>query len=292
MIRVGILGSDNSHALAFSKLCNIPNDDGSYNFDDIRITAIYGKDDDPAHTKEVAEQGKIEFIANQLEDFFGKVDAVMVVYRRGSYHVADILPFVAAGMPVWIDKPIAASIEDVKMLKAACERHNTLITGGSTVKYCYDVLTAVNRTNSGFFGNVLGGNLNFPGDTESIYDGIFFYASHAVEIMLTVFGYDIKSVIASKTLSNRISVIAKYDSFQVTLNFVPSPDYMLTVYGDKKSFNVTLDISTIYKLGFEKFAEMLKTGKKPLSFEKMVKPVYVIDAIDKSLKLNKEVTVE
>ena len=55
MIHIGILGSDNSHALHFAKLCNIPDENGKYTYDDIRITAIYGKDDDPAHTKQVAE---------------------------------------------------------------------------------------------------------------------------------------------------------------------------------------------------------------------------------------------
>ena len=45
MIRIGILGSDNSHALAFSKLCNIPDENGIYAYEDVRVTAIYGKDD-------------------------------------------------------------------------------------------------------------------------------------------------------------------------------------------------------------------------------------------------------
>lgn len=289
MTRIGILGSDNSHALAFAKLCNIPDSDGNYAFDDVRITAVYGKDDDPKHTIEVAENGKIDYIADKPEDFFGKVDAVMTVYRRGSYHVADILPFAEVGMPIWIDKPITSRISDIEKLREVCEKHNTLVTGGSTVKYCYDVLTAQNRVKSGFFGNLLGGNVNFPADTGSEYDGIYFYASHLVEIMCGVFGYATKSVIATQSRNDRISAIVKYDDFQVTLNFNNSHEYMLTVYGDKRSLTTQLDISTIFKLGFEKFVEMLRTGKMPLTFDDLVKPIYIIDAIDKSLKENKEI---
>lgn len=288
-MRIGILGSDNSHALAFAKLCNIPDSNGNYAFDDMRITAVYGKDDDPKHTIEVAENGKIDYIADKPEDFFGKVDAVMVVYRRGSYHVEDILPFAEAGMPIWIDKPITSRISDIEKLREACEKHNTLVTGGSTVKYCHEVVRLKKSLEEGALGNVLGGNMNFPGDTESEYDGIFFYASHLVEMMCTIFGYGVKSVIAAKSLSNRISVIARYDDFQVTLNFNNSHEYMLTVYGDKKSVTAQLDISDIYRLGFEKFVEMLRTGKMPLAFDELVKPVYIIDAIDKSLKENKEI---
>ena len=135
MFKIGILGSDNSHAQHFARLCNVEKVYG----DDVRIVAIYGNDDDPNHTKEVAEKGEIPFIANNPEEFMGKVDAVMVVYRRGSLHVPHILPFIEAGYPVWIDKPVCESIEDIELLRKAVEKNNTLITGGSTLKYNYEL---------------------------------------------------------------------------------------------------------------------------------------------------------
>lgn len=61
MFRIGILGLDNSHAPAFAKLCNIPDSSGTYLYNDVRITAIYGKDDLPEHTAEVAKEGKLNF---------------------------------------------------------------------------------------------------------------------------------------------------------------------------------------------------------------------------------------
>lgn len=118
----------------------------------MRITAIYGKDDLHEHAAEVAKEGKIEFLAEKPEDFFGKVDAVMVVYRKGSYHISDILPFVEKENPVWIDKPICSSAADIEKLK---------------------------------------------------------------------------SIIASKTAEDKISIIAKYKDYQVSLNYVNSPDYFI-----------------------------------------------------------------
>lgn len=292
MIKIGILGSDNSHALAFAKLCNIPDENGNYLYEDVRIEAIYGRDDDPEHTKQVAEEGKIPFIAKEPAEFMGKVDAVMVVYRRGAYHVADILPFIEAGLPVWIDKPVCESTDDIKKLREACERNNTLITGGSTLKYNYEVLTLQNKVASGALGKVSGGCINFPGDLESVYGGIFFYGSHLIEMMLSIFGYDVKSVYASSIEPKNTTVIAKYDSMLVNLNFNNlTPSYHLTVYGDKKVVSSELDMSIIYKLGFAKFIEMLKSGKMPLSFDDLVKPVYVLNAIQKSLDEGREVEI-
>lgn len=292
MIRIGILGSDNSHALAFAKLCNIPDENGNYTYEDIRVTAIYGHDDDPGHTKEVAEAGKIEFIAEKPENFYGKVDAVMVVTRAGRFHAPLIIPFIEKGYPVWIDKPITSSPEDIDKLREACEKHNALVTGGSTVKYTYDVLSTKTRIDNGVIGEVLGGNLNFAGNLESIYDGLFFYSGHIVEMMLTIFGYEPKSVSATNIGPGKIVASVKYDNYIVNLNLIDGLwKYELTVYGTENIYTTPIDISICYKQGFDKFAEMLRTKKMPLSFDKLVKPVYVIDAIVKSINEKREVEI-
>ncbi|MBR4949883.1 MAG: Gfo/Idh/MocA family oxidoreductase [Clostridia bacterium] len=293
MFRIGILGSDNSHAQAFAKLCNLPDEEGNYAYDDIRVVAIYGRDDDPKHTEEVAEIGKIELIAKDPKEFLGKVDAVMVVCREGAFHVPEILPFVEAGYPVWIDKPICTTLDDVKKLREACERNNTLITGGSTMKYCKEIVEAATKLSSGEIGATFGGTMQFPGDLSSQYSGLYFYGSHLVEMMLTVFGYNPKSLIASSVKSNRISIIVNYDEFQVTLNYTShSPASYISVYSEKGGYSTKVDISDIYKRGFSKFREMLVTKEMPLSFDNLVKPIYVLEAILKSLKENREVMIE
>ena len=42
---------------------------------------------------------------------------------------------------------------------------------------------------------------------------------------------------------------------------------------------------------FTKFVEMLKTNKMPLSFDDLVKPVYILNAIQKSLDEGREVQI-
>lgn len=292
MFRIGILGSDNSHALAFAKLCNLPDENGNYLYDDVRVTAIYGFNDTPEHTKRVADRGQIETIVSAPEEFFGLVDAVMVVYKSGKYHVPHILPFIEKGYPVWIDKPIAESLEDVKKLREAVEKNNALITGGSTLKYNYEILTLQNKVKSGELGEVSGGYMNFPGDLNCEYGGIFFYGSHLSEMCLSVFGYDVQSVYASTVDPLNTMVIVKYADKEVALNFnYKAKEYALVVLGSEKNAVMELDISIIYKLGFHKFVEMLRSKKMPLSFDDLVKPVYMLNAIQKSLDEKREVSL-
>jgi len=288
MFKVGIIGSDNSHAQAFAKLCNIPDPiTGEYNFPDVRITAIYGHD--PEQTKKVAEEGKIENIFEKPEDFFGKVDAVMVVFRHGNLHAKYALPFVKAGIPTWIDKPFTIDVAEAKMLIEEADKNKTLLTGGSTCKYNYDILMLQNSINSSAIGNLVSGYLNFPGDVKSEYGGIFFYGGHMSEMIMTIFGYDIKSVEAT-VKNDYVVAVANYDKFRVAMNFTKGAgQHFCILHGDKKSVVRELDISIIYKLGFAKFVEMLRTGKRPLPLEKLLAPTIFLNALNKSIETGREV---
>lgn len=292
MIRIGILGSDSSHALAFAKLCNIPDKaTGEYAFPDIRVTAIYGHD--KAQTENVALKGQIKAIAADPDEILKNVDAAMILFRDGSLHASYALPLIKADIPVWIDKPFTVNTRDAKLLLKEADDHNSLITGGSTCKYSQDVLQLAEIANSGTLGKVVSGYMNFPGDINSPYHGLHFYGPHMAEMVYTIFGYDIKSVNA--TLHNsELICIANYETFSVVLNFTNTiADSLCLIHGDRKSHagKITIDDAT-YKLGFEKFAEMLQTGKRPISLDKLVAPTLLLTAIIESLHTGSEIHLD
>ena len=47
MYNIGIIGTENSHAMAFAKIINLPDPEtGKLKYPDVRITGIYGPDPD------------------------------------------------------------------------------------------------------------------------------------------------------------------------------------------------------------------------------------------------------
>jgi predicted dehydrogenase len=292
MIKIGILGSDSSHALAFTKLCNIPDKTtGEYSFPDVRITMIYGHD--KTQTKNVAMDGQIETIATTPDELLGNVNAVMILFRDGNLHTSYALPFIKASIPVWIDKPITVDIKDCEKLIMEAEKYNCLITGGSTCKYNQDVLQLAEIANNGTLGNVVSGYINFPGDINSPYNGLHFYGPHMAEMLFTVFGYHVKSI--TTTLHNsEIICVANYEKISVVLNFNNTiADNFCLIHGDKKSYAgiINIDEST-YKQGFKKFVEMLNSGKRPLSLDKLVAPTVLLTAILESLSTGSEIFLD
>lgn len=287
MFKVGILGSENSHALAFAQLANIPDTKtGEYRYPDMRITVLCGCDDTPEHAAETARLGRIEKLVFDPMELLDEVDAVMIDYRDGKLHTRDVMPFIERGMPVWIDKPITASKDDRDALRRALEAHGTLFTGGSSFPYNYEVVTAKNAVKTGVMGEVLGGSVNFPGDFESPYSGIFFYGPHLVTIVMEVFGYDVQSVSVQKVSPQNAAISFRYGDKIVTGHLNGCPDHCITVYGSKSVYRKDIDMSFLYALELDAFVGMLRDKKKPLSFDELFRHVDVLDAIRRSDEQN------
>lgn len=285
MFRIGIIGSDNSHALAFAKLVNFPDEKtGNYLFPDCRVTGIFGQES--TRTEEVASKGNIDYIAAKPEDLIGKIDAAMVVFRHGDLHLEYALPFVEKGIPVWIDKPFTIKNDDAKTLIEAAREHHTPITGGSTTKYTPDVMMAKNaiESSSSRIGRIKTAVMNFPAELENQYGGIYFYGPHLVEMTLQAFGYNPISVLASEN-NGCVAAIVQYENYQVTMNFIPdNHEYYAVLFGEKGTFIREIDITGSYLNGFEKFAGMLRTGEMPESFEHLYAPVELLNAVAESYK--------
>lgn len=289
MFKIGIVGSDNSHAEAFSKLVNFPDSKtGEYAFPDCKVVGIYGFDKE--RTEQVARDGKIDFIAEKPEDLIGKVDAVMVVFRHGDLHAEYALPFIKAGIATWVDKPFTIKNEDAIKLIDAAKKYNTLLTGGSTCKYAYDVLMAKGAVEGGSrIGKIKTGTINFPATLENEYGGIYFYGAHLVEMTMAIFGYNPKSVVASEN-NGTVTSILKYDNYQVTMNFIPgAKEYHVVLYGENGTLVREIDISIVYRLGFEKFVEMLRSKKLVMPLEDLYSVVETFNGIVEAYSTKKEV---
>ncbi len=79
---------------------------------DAKVTHIWC--DDRADAEKVARASLIENIVDKQEDVIGKVDAVIIATDKGNEHVWRAEPFVKAGLPIFVDKPLADNMEDLR----------------------------------------------------------------------------------------------------------------------------------------------------------------------------------
>ncbi len=79
----------------------------------------------PQLSRQIAEASLIATVVNQPEDMIGEVDAVLLARDDAENHRRFAEQFLLAGVPIYIDKPLALARADAEALMdmAASERH-------------------------------------------------------------------------------------------------------------------------------------------------------------------------
>ena len=288
MIRIGILGSDNSHVESFSKCFNIKGPD---QIKGARVVALFGLE--KKRTLEAAEGGNIPTIVKRPQDMIGMVDAVIVVFRHGNLHYKYAAPFIQAGIPTFIDKPMTCSVPQAKKLIALARRRKTPITSFSAVRY--SPLIEELKKNMKTVGKIRAGVFCARGSSRSPYGGLFFYGIHSVEMMLEIFGNAVHSVRTTEHNGCAVVTIAYKKGFAVTFNILDKSrvPFLGGVFGSKGNIFPDKELFAGYLPAMKRFLNMVKTGKPPIPYKDMLLSVRILDAMEKSMaKDGKEIVIK
>ena len=80
------------------------------------VTAVWTQD--IALSRHIAKAAKIEQVVSCYADMIGQVDAILLARDDAHNHLRFAEPFLTAGLPIYIDKPIALSIDELNQLYA------------------------------------------------------------------------------------------------------------------------------------------------------------------------------
>jgi predicted dehydrogenase len=157
---------------------------GTVRIDGARITHLWT--DDPTEAPAVAAAALIPEIVGRPEGVIGQVDAVFVATDDGFDHVRRARPFVEAGLPVFIDKPLALTIDDLRTF-IAWEKAGARLLSSSGLRYAPELASYLaGTTNPGL------GDLRWvSGVTTKTWER---YGIHLLEPIARVLGPGFESV--------------------------------------------------------------------------------------------------
>lgn len=101
-----------------------------------RVTHLWT--DNPEEASCVAAASLIDHIVEKPEDVIGHVDAVIISTDDGDDHVRRVAPFIAAGLPVFVDKPMATNLPDLKQF-VQWQRAGKIILSSSGMRYATEL---------------------------------------------------------------------------------------------------------------------------------------------------------
>lgn len=194
-LKVGMIGLDTSHVVAFTKSIQNPKYDI---LKTLEIVAAYpgGSPDVESSytrvegfTKQLKEMG-VE-IVDSIDALLPKVDAVLLESVDGRPHLAQAKPVIKAGKPLFIDKPVAGSLADAIEIYQLAQEAKVPVFSSSSLRYYPEVIAA---KNSPAIGDVLGVDAFGPCSLEPHHPDLFWYGVHGCEILFTLMGTGCESV--------------------------------------------------------------------------------------------------
>ena len=284
MKKIAILGCENSHASAFLK-CIKEKDD----FRDIEVVGVYSSQ------REASEKIKAKFdvpIMDNYYDAVGKIDGLVITARHGNEHYEFAKPYIKSRIPMFIDKPITISekeaVDFMKELKAESVR----ISGGSSLKQDELIMRLKREKEEEYGGKTLGGYVRAPYMSDSIYGGFYFYAQHLVEMVCEIFGRYPKAVTA-KEKKGQIHVLFHYEDYDcVGLFCDKSYVYFASRMSEKEATGYSIPTTDDWFFReFEEFAKLLHGAPQVISYEDFISPVFIMNAIERSLVNGKEESI-
>ena len=197
-LKIGMIGLDTSHCLAFAELINKSDPDVA----GCKVTLVYpqGSPDIESSVSRVPDYTvKIKALGvdviDDLDAMIAQVDAVLLETNDGRPHLAQIIPALRAHKPVFIDKPIAGSLPDAIAIFELAKHYQTPVFSSSSLRFS----AGAQAIRNGSIGNVTGCDAYSPCHLEATHPDLFWYGIHGCEALFTVMGSGVESVTRTQT---------------------------------------------------------------------------------------------
>ena len=297
MLKLGIIGMSpgNAHPYSWSAIIN-----GRYDAEEIIKVGYPGvsayldanKDtlginsalvthvwtQDKKISESIAKTAGIKNISDRLEDMVGKVDAVLLLRDDPENHVGMAKPFLDAGVPLFIDKPLAINHQDLAYFSQENAK-GKLIMSSSSMRYANECRSAKTEIASlGKLELVVG-----TGKKDWIK-----YAVHILEAIVAILD-DPKPVSVKNVGKPQKDVVyIEYENgIQVVLNIFMdiAPTFQVSLFGQKGWKLIEIRNSySMFRDNIIEFIRSVQEGRSRLDFEKTVNIIRTIIAGKKSLE--------
>jgi hypothetical protein len=235
-----------------------------------KVTHIWT--DDPADAPKVAAASLIETVVARPEDVIGQVDAVVIATDDGNDHVRRARPFIEAGLPVFIDKPMATNVPDLRQF-VQWQRSGKVLLSTSGMRYAPELALSAEQK------ELLGDLRWLTSFTCKTWER---YGIHALEAVYPLLGPGFVSAQTQAQDGSDLVHLRHQSGVQITLAAIHDAYGSfgaVHLYGAKGQLALKLsDTYTAFRRQLVAFIEMLRTGQPPFAFQQTVELMAILIA--------------
>jgi hypothetical protein len=282
-IRVGIVGTDTSHVPAFTKMLNDASDPA--HIAGVRVVAAYkggSADIESSRTRvdkyaeEIRTKWGVEIVPD-IPTLCTKVDAVLIESVDGRKHLAQAREVIRAKKPVFIDKPVASTLDDAREIARLAAEAGVPWFSSSSLRWS-EITDSVKGP------GILGVHAWGPGPLEEHHQlDLSWYAIHPIEILYTLMGTGCEEV-TRMVGSDSDEVTGRWKDGRIgsVRALRPYGGYGAVVYRKDGTAQSPAKPKTGYETLVTEIVRFFQTGKPPVPNAETLEIFAFMDAAQRS----------
>ena len=282
-IRLGIIGTDTSHVPNFTRVLNDVS--AADHIAGARVVAAYkggSKDLESSWSRvdKYAEEIRAKYgveIVPDIPTLLTKVDAVLIESVDGRPHLEQARPVIAARKPFFVDKPLAATLEDAREIARLAREAGVKWFSTSSLRYG-ELCTTMK------FADATGVLTWGPGPLEPHhYLDLAWYAIHPLEMLYTLMGTGCEEVTRTTT-EGADMVVGRWKGGRLGTVRANRPysDYGAVVFRPKEIIASKPKMKAGYPPLVAEIVKFFQTGKPPVPNEETLEIFAFMDAAQRS----------
>lgn len=283
-IRIGIIGTDTSHVPAFTQMLNSA-PGAKDHVDGAHVVAAFkggSKDIESSISRVEQYSGEIRSkwgveIVPDIATLLSKVDAVLLTSVDGRVHLEQARPAIAAHKPLFIDKPLASTMQDAREIARLAQEAGVPWFSSSSLRFG-EIAGAMK------FADATGVMTFGPGPLEPHHAlDLSWYAIHPVELLYTLLGPGCESVTRTAA-ENAYVIVGKWKDGRLgTVRALrPYGDYGAVVFRPNAIVEAKPQAAGSYRPLVVEIVKFFQTGKPPVSNEETLEIFAFMDAAQRS----------
>jgi hypothetical protein len=281
-LRLGIIGTDTSHAIAFTKTLNDPADPD--HIPGARIVAAFrgGSSDIEEsasrvnkYAAELHDKWNVQFV-DTIAALCPLVDGLLLESVDGRPHLPQFRQAVQCGKPVFIDKPLAATLEDARAIASLGAQAHVPWFSSSSLRYS----AIENMKSPDCIGAIVWG----PGPLEPHHPlDLTWYGIHAIEMLYTLFGPGCVEVSRMKSAEEDVITARWSDGRLGTVHLQrPYGKFGAVVFLKGEKLNAMPEIQFSYVPLVRAIVTFMQTKQPPVPNEVTLEMFAFMDAAQRS----------
>jgi predicted dehydrogenase len=283
-LKIGIIGLDTSHTVAFTKLLqgDVP---AEQKVTGMRVVNAM-RFPSPFQTEEGQDerQAQLEELGVTMKDSVAELaegmDALFLEINDPALHVEYFEQVAGLGLPIFLDKPLAGNLAEGKQIAALAEVEGTNMWSASSLRFIRKLVAAKQEvTDAPKFCNVFGALGKAAAGSDIVWYGV-----HVTEMLVACMGTGAQSVAAREDDNGVVAIVnypeerravAEYNRGCYTYGGRIQAGSAVAYFdnrGDVLYYNLLLKIK-----------EFLETGIAPVPMAETLEIQAIMDAVEASL---------